>query len=140
MDQERARIQMLSRLFTVSLAVFFVNFIVVWIYVWLWALFTDWGEAVSDWVHLVLWVILPILVSFVTLKVGRWVDWNNPDSTPFSRKAFNLLSAILFLEMIGVSLLSPTSVTYVMSISAALLSIYLFRLWKPISNSEQVVE
>ncbi len=137
MDRSQARIHMLSRLFTVSLSVFLANFVLTWGYVWLWAFFTDYGEMGNEWLHLVLWVILPILVSLVTLSVGRRMAGRQHPETVLTRKTFYLLSGVLFGTTVFVSLWNPIRITWILSIISALMSIYIFKLWQLETNMEE---
>lgn len=137
MDRSQARIHMLSRLFTVSLSVFLVNFVLIWLYVWLWAFFTDYGEMGTEWLHLILWVVLPILVSLVTLAVGRrMAGRKRPEAEP-SRKTFYLLSGVLFGTTVLVSLWNPVRITWILSVTSALMSVYVFKLWQLETNREE---
>jgi len=135
MNVYQKRIYILSRISTLSLTVFLVSFVITRLYLWGW---NSIDRSVSDapaLIDILLWILLPIILSLSTPFVLTALDWRFFRIKHRERKKFYLLSWIIFAGLIFLSFFDYRYIDTILPLVTALAAIFVFQLYQMNENS-----
>lgn len=130
MNIHQQRIYILSRIFTLSLSVFLVNFILTRFYLRVWHSLERSVPDLPSYLSILLWVLLPLLLSVSTPLVVIVLDRKFFRISHPERRKFYLLSWIIFAGLIGLSFFDYIYLDILLPLLTALSAIFVFRLYQ----------
>lgn len=134
MDVYHQRIIVLSRILSIGLAVFLINYLVAKLYTQLWNLLDQYLEEKSPVIDDFLWILLPILMAVIASWIIVFLDNRYYGIRHHSRKNFYLLSWVAFMGMILLSVFNYFQIEIILSVVVAGSAIIVFRLYRLPAN------
>ncbi|MEJ2636695.1 MAG: hypothetical protein P8184_15555 [Calditrichia bacterium] len=130
MNVYQKRIQLWSRILTLSLAIFIANFLVIKFYMLLWRIIRHSIGNIPGNINVFVMILLPVALSVLTLFIIVLIDKSYFRIRHTGKKNFYLLSWIIFLGMIVFSISPYFQLEFSLSLLAAFSAIFIFKFYR----------